>query len=72
MDASTWKDIANGFLERWNFPQCLGAIDGKHIVIQAPNNSDSLYYNYKNMYIVVLMAICDANYIFRVIDVGNL
>lgn len=29
-----WKNIAQGFEERWNIPNCLGAIDGRHMVIQ--------------------------------------
>lgn len=29
-----WKNISDGFNKRWNFPNCLGAIDGKHIRIQ--------------------------------------
>ena len=31
-----WKKISEGFQQMWNFPHCLGAIDGKHVVIQAP------------------------------------
>nr|CAI5823929.1 unnamed protein product [Callosobruchus analis] len=31
-----WEDISRGFQERWNFPHCLGSIDGKHVNIQAP------------------------------------
>ena len=30
-----WMEIENEFRENWNFSRCLGAIDGKHIVIQA-------------------------------------
>lgn len=29
-----WLSIAEDFEEKWNFPHCIGAIDGKHVVIQ--------------------------------------
>lgn len=32
-DEQTWRDISVGFNERWNFPHCCGAIDGKHVSI---------------------------------------
>ena len=28
-----WKGIAEGFQSEWNIPQCIGAIDGKHVCI---------------------------------------
>lgn len=70
-DASTWIKTAEGFFQRWNFPLCVGAIDGKHVEINAPAHSGSLYYNYKSHFSIVLMAVVDAGGKFLVIDVGG-
>lgn len=66
-----WKEVAEGFSNRWNFHHCIGAIDGKHIAIRKPKNSGSLFYNYKNFFSIVLMAVVDANYSFLWISVGH-
>ncbi|XP_057333828.1 putative nuclease HARBI1 [Microplitis mediator] len=67
---SHWLKIADEFEKQWQFPHCIGAIDGKHIHIQCPDNAGSSYYNYKNSHSIVLMAVCDANYLFTLVDIG--
>lgn len=36
-----WVEISRSFYLKTNFPNCLGAIDGKHIRCKNPNNSGS-------------------------------
>ncbi|XP_062331214.1 uncharacterized protein LOC134031547 [Osmerus eperlanus] len=66
-----WMNTARRFEERWNFPHCIGALDGKHIVIQAPPNSGSQFHNYNATFSVVLLALVDADYRFLAVDVGG-
>ena len=66
-----WQAIADGFLTRWNFPNCLGALDGKHVGVKCPAISGSLYYNYKGFYSVILMALVDSDYKFIWADLGG-
>ena len=54
-----------------NFPQCLGAIDGEHVVTQAPTCSGSEYFNYKKAHSIVLLGACNSRYEFTMVDIGD-
>lgn len=43
-------------------PNCLGAVDGKHVAITPPPGAGSYFYNYKKFNSQVLLAIANANY----------
>lgn len=66
-----FKTRASEFWERWNFPNCVGAIDGKHVRVMSPDKTGSLYFNYKSYFSIVLLAIVDAKSKFLAIDVGS-
>ena len=66
-----WKWVNECFHQIWNLPHCVGAIDGKHVVMQAPANSGSNFYNYKGTFSIVLLAVCDARYCFTLLDIGD-
>ena len=65
---STEKIIADDFANQWQFLLCTGASDGKHVVMQAPPHSSSMYFNYKRNCSMVFMTFVDADYNFDVVD----
>lgn len=65
-----WQDVAKNIENRWNFPNCGGSLDGKHIRIVKPDNSGSYFYNYKDYHSIVLMALVNADYEFIYVNVG--
>ena len=66
-----WRQHALDYQEEWQFPNCVGAIDGKHVMMEKPANSGSINYNYKGFCSIVLMAVADAKCRFRFISVGS-
>lgn len=66
----SFRKIAEDFHRVWNFPPVIGALDGKHIRVQCPKNSGSMFYNYKKFFSVVLQGVADADYRFVTVDIG--
>ena len=48
----------------------IGAVDGKHVILQQPCNSGSHYRNYKGTDSIILMAVVGPEYQFLFADVG--
>ena len=59
-----WEQIADRFQSKWQFTNFLGAINGKHVIIQALPNSGTMFYNYRGSFSIVLMAVASADYKF--------
>lgn len=70
-NAEEWKVISDDFEKKWNFNNCIGAIDGKHVHIKKPSKSGSFYFNYKKSFSIVMMAVVNANCEFISVEVGT-
>ncbi|XP_064486274.1 uncharacterized protein LOC135398766 [Ornithodoros turicata] len=70
----TWptdlQRVANAFLMKWNFPGVVGAIDGCHILIKAPLEEQSAYYNRKEQHSMILQGCCDDTMMFTHVVIG--
>ena len=56
--------VKQGFYERANFPNVLGAIDGSLIPIKKPTVDEHLFVSRKGFHAINIQAICDAKYKF--------
>ena len=45
-----WLSIAEDFRAKANFPNCIEALDVKHIRIIKPEHNSSMFYNYKHFF----------------------
>ena len=45
-----WLKLSEKVEVQWNFSNALGAVDGKRILLQQPQNSGSHYHDYKGMF----------------------
>jgi hypothetical protein len=66
-----FKITAAKYHRIWNFSQCIGAIDGKHVRIICPAHADTKYFNCKSYCNILLPEQADATYEFTIIDVGG-
>jgi hypothetical protein len=66
-----WHEIAAGFEKRAQFPHCICVTNGKLVRILKPEASVSMYYNYRNYFCAVLLAVGDSNYCVVYVDIGS-
>lgn len=64
-------EIAKGFEQKENFLRCIGAVDKKHIRTKKLENSEYLYFNYRDYYSIVFLVIVDSEYRFLCVDIGS-
>ena len=72
MSIYTRRVVGSGhgfFSEKWNFHHVYSALDRKLVRILAPPGSGSVYYNYKNYFPIIMLALIYADYKFMYFNV---
>lgn len=64
------EQIAQGFENKTSFPNCMGALVGKHIRILCPDQSGCLFFNYQNYNAIDRLVLVQTNYKFIYVDIG--
>lgn len=58
-DEERFREMAVHIENRWGLPHCVGAIDGSHIPIIAPQNYHNDYFNRKSWHSIILQGVVD-------------
>lgn len=69
-DARKLMEMATFFDNRWGAPQCVGAIDGSHIPILAPEVFPRDFHNRKGWHSIILQGVVDGKGLFWDVCVG--
>ncbi|CAF4211088.1 unnamed protein product, partial [Rotaria sordida] len=64
------RATTDAFLKKYNYPMCLGALDGTHIAIEPPIGYEPDYYNYKKHHSIILLAIVESSLKFIYVNIG--
>ena len=63
-------DTIHDFLVRYDYPMCIGSVDGTHISVKAPVESQVDYFNYKKFHSIVMLASVNCSLQFTYVNVG--
>ncbi|KAM9343819.1 uncharacterized protein KZ484_016191 [Pholidichthys leucotaenia] len=63
-DEGRFREMAAYIENRWGLPHCVGAIDGSHISIIAPQHDDTEYLNREGWHSIILQGVVDGKGLF--------
>lgn len=64
------KMTIDGFATKYQYPLCLGSLDGTHISVTPPMGFETDYFNYKKFYSIIMLAVVDSNLRFTYVNIG--
>lgn len=69
--ADRFAELTTDYEHRFGLPQCVGAVDGTHIPIIAPQDYPGDYFNRKQFHSIILQAIVDCKGRFWNVNAGR-